>query len=89
MITKGIEPFLLERGYMVYVNGYTDNTGTPMLNEELSTKRALQVAKMLTNLGIDESSIIAKGWGEANMIAPNDTEEGQKKNRRVEIRMRR
>ena len=88
-IVKGIDPFLLDKGYVLYVNAYTDNTGTPMLNEELSDKRAQQVAGVLVKLGVDESSITAKGWGEANAIAPNDTEEGQKKNRRVEIRLRR
>ncbi len=89
-IYKAIEPFLLDsRGVMVYVNGFTDNTGNPMLNEELSTKRANLVAKVLVDMGIEDLSIIAKGWGEAKMIAPNDTEEGQKKNRRVEIVLRR
>lgn len=88
-VTKGIDPFLLENGYVIYVNGYTDNTGTPMLNEELSNKRANQVAKILVNLGVNEGVITAKGWGEANPIAPNDTEENQRKNRRVEVRLRR
>ena len=89
LIGKAIEPFLLDKSIMVYVNGYTDNTGTPMINEELSTKRAYMVAKALTNLGIEELSVIAKGWGEANTIASNETEEGQKRNRRVEIIIRR
>lgn len=88
-ITKGIDPFLLDHDYVLYVNGYTDNTGTPMINEELSTKRAQQVAKYLVGMGVDEMSVIAKGWGEANTIAPNDTEEGQRQNRRVEVRLRR
>lgn len=88
-ITKGIDPFLLEDGYMIYINGYTDNTGTPMLNEELSNKRANQVGKILMALGVSEAAIVAHGWGEANPIAPNDTEENQRKNRRVEVRLRR
>lgn len=88
-ISKGIDPFLLDHDYILYVNGYTDNTGTPMINEELSNKRAQQVAQVLTGMGVDEASVIAKGWGEANTIAPNDTEEGQRRNRRVEVRLRR
>ena len=56
-----------------------------MINEELSTKRANIIAKTLVSLGAEESYIRAKGWGEAKMIAPNTTEEGQRKNRRVEI----
>lgn len=84
-LQQAIDPFLLDKGLMLHVNGYTDNTGTPMLNEELSTKRANLVASWLVGLGIDELNIVAKGWGEAKMVAPNDTEENQKKNRRVEI----
>lgn len=88
-VVKGIDPFLLDKGYIVYVNAYTDNTGTPMINEELSNKRAQQVANVLIKIGVGEMSVVAKGWGEANAIAPNDTEEGQRKNRRVEVRLRR
>ncbi len=89
LLGRAIEPFLLDKGLTIYVNGFTDNTGTPMLNDELSTKRANMVSHALTAIGIEELSIIAKGWGEAKMIAPNDTEENQRKNRRVEIRLRR
>ena len=85
VLGAAIFPWLLDKGIVLYVNGYTDNTGNPMLNEELSTKRANLVAQALTGMGVDDLSIIAKGWGEAKMIAPNDNEEDQKKNRRVEI----
>ncbi len=89
VLGKGVDPFLLDHDYVLYVSAYTDNTGTPMINEELSNKRAQQVAKTLEGMGIDATQIIAKGWGEANPVAPNDTEEGQRKNRRVEVRLRR
>jgi outer membrane protein OmpA-like peptidoglycan-associated protein len=82
-------PWLEEKGIVVYVNAYTDNTGTPMINEGLSYKRAQTVAHEIISLGIDGSMVVAKGWGEANAIAPNDTEEGQRKNRRVEIILKR
>ncbi len=80
-----LEPYLLDKTVLIHVNGYTDNTGTPMINEELSNKRALIVAKEIIALGFDPDVVIAKGWGEAKMIAPNDTEENQRKNRRVEV----
>lgn len=84
-----MEPWLEEKGIVVYVNAYTDNTGTPMINEGLSYKRAAIIAREIALLGIPETSIEARGWGEANAIATNDTEEGRYKNRRVEIVLKR
>ena len=84
-----ISPWLEEKGIVIYVNAYTDNTGTPMINETLSFKRSEIVAKEIISMGIDESMVEPKGWGEANPIASNDTEEGRTKNRRVEIIVKR
>jgi OmpA family/WD40-like Beta Propeller Repeat len=86
VLRNAIGPWLDSRkAFIIYVNAYTDNTGTPMINEELSTKRAATIARILGSMGVDEGSIRAKGWGEAKMIATNETEEGQRQNRRVEI----
>ena len=74
---------------MVYVNGYTDNTGNPMLNENLSLVRAGLVSKEIMKMGVDELMINTHGWGEANTIEPNETVEGRDKNRRVEVIIRR
>jgi outer membrane protein OmpA-like peptidoglycan-associated protein len=84
-----ISPWLEEKGIVIYVNAYTDNTGTPMINETLSFKRSEIVAKEIISMGIDESMVEPKGWGEANPIASNDSEEGRSKNRRVEIIVKR
>lgn len=88
-IRQAIDPWVMEKGIVVMVNGYTDNTGTPMLNEQLSYARANLVAKQIMTMGIDELSIKSQGWGEAKTIAPNDTEEGRNENRRVEVTIRR
>jgi len=88
-VQAAISPWLEEKGIVVYVNAYTDNTGTPMINESLSFKRASIVAAEVVSLGLDESMVEPKGWGEANALAPNDTEEGRFKNRRVEIIIKR
>ncbi len=88
VLRSALEPLLSNKAMVVFVNAYTDNTGTPMINEELSYKRAGMVSKTITAFGIDDAQVQAKGWGEAKMIAPNDTEEGQRKNRRVEIIVR-
>lgn len=88
-IQKAIEPWMGEKGYTVLINGYTDNTGTPLLNEELSYMRAGLVAEEVQNYGIDEMNIRSQGWGEANPKASNDTEIGRNINRRVEVIIRR
>lgn len=54
-------------------------------NWELSTKRALSVARYLTKKGIPENLVQASGCGEYRPVAPNTTTAGKAKNRRVEI----
>ena len=88
-LQEAISPWMEEKGIVIYVSAYTDNSGTPLINEELSYKRAKQITSELVSLGLDEAGIVSKGYGEAKMIAPNDTEEGRRKNRRVEIMIRR
>lgn len=84
-LINAIMPWLYEKGIMWYVNGYTDNTGTPMLNEQLSYTRAGLVMEELTSYGIDPLHIQTRGWGEAAPVADNETESGRDANRRVEI----
>jgi len=83
-----ITPWLTTKNMTVFVNGYADTTGTPLKNEQLSYKRANLVTTELIELGIDKALIKTQGWGEANPIAPNSTEEGRSKNRRVEVIIR-
>ncbi len=89
VIAAAVRPWAFEKSFMLYVNAYTDNTGTPMINEELSYRRANQVFQYIQTFGIDEHMVRAKGWGESRMIATNETPEGQRQNRRVEIIIRR
>ncbi len=69
----------------VEIKGYTDNVGKSSYNLKLSQKRAKAVKIWLVKKGIDATRLIAKGYGEANPIATNKTEEGRKKNRRIEF----
>lgn len=48
-------------------------------------KRANSVKKFLTDAGIVESRIAAKGIGQTKPVADNKTPEGRQKNRRVEV----
>lgn len=69
----------------VGVEGHTDNTGTAPTNLTLSRQRAESVVKALTAQGIAASRLTPAGFGQANPIADNRTEEGRARNRRVEI----
>jgi len=89
MINRVLEPWTAEKGIVFFVNGYTDNTGTPMRNEELSTQRANLIAHEIKNKGFDEVNIRSRGYGEANPIKSNDTEDDRYINRRVEVVIRR
>lgn len=67
------------------INGYTDNIGPRKVNMDLSYYRAIAVKKYLVSKGISESRLIPNGYGPDNPIATNETEEGRRKNRRIEF----
>lgn len=73
--------------YKLMLSGYTDNTGDATFNTELSKKRAAAAKTYLINKGVAASRITSDGFGAANPVAPNDTPEGRKKNRRVEFKV--
>lgn len=89
VLQTAMEPWLQETNYTVIISGYTDNSGNPMLNEELSYLRANLVLNEISAMGVEPGTMDAKGWGEANPVAPNDTEENRNMNRRVEVVIRR
>ena len=75
------------------VNGYTDNAPIgPALqrmgvtsNQVLSQKRAETVMQYMISQGVRPELVSARGYGEADPIAPNTTPQGRAQNRRVEI----
>lgn len=67
------------------IQGHTDNQGSPEYNMDLSRRRAATVADYLKLFGIDPARLVAKGYGESQPVASNDTEDGRAKNRRVEL----
>jgi len=69
----------------IEVQGHTDNTGTPALNQTLSEKRAAGVAAYLIQNGIASSRITTKGYGQTAPKYSNDTEEGRSQNRNVQF----
>ncbi len=67
----------------IVVQGYTDSTGSDAINQKLSTARAKAVYDYLLGSGLKTLSIKYVGYGPANPVASNDTEEGRAANRRV------
>ncbi|OGS63683.1 MAG: hypothetical protein A3J79_02125, partial [Elusimicrobia bacterium RIFOXYB2_FULL_62_6] len=73
----------------VLVEGHTD--AARMLgkkfrsNRELSLMRAFSVINYLAADGFPAGRLSAYGYGEYRPLAPNDTEEGRGRNRRIEI----
>jgi OmpA-OmpF porin, OOP family len=69
------------------IAGHTDSVGSEAYNTLLSQQRADAVLKYLVQRGIEESRMSAVGYGELEPVAPNDTEDGRRSNRRVEFRI--
>jgi OOP family OmpA-OmpF porin len=69
----------------VELHGHTDSIGSDAYNLQLSQKRANAVRDYLVAKGISADRVTAKGMGEADPIASNETPEGRARNRRVEL----
>lgn len=76
----------------IRIEGHTDNVpiGAKLKdkfpsNWELSTSRATQVVRYLSDQGIDPEKLQAVGMSQYSPVAPNDTPEGKQRNRRIEI----
>lgn len=71
----------------IEIGGHTDSTGNERTNQVLSEKRANAVRNYLIGLGIPAYRILATGYGQHRPIAPNDSSEGRRKNRRTDFRI--
>jgi len=72
-------------GLEIVVEGYTDTTGSPRLNQVLSEERAKAVATFLMEQGMSANNVKSRGLGSSNPVADNSTAKGRQKNRRVDI----
>ncbi|HEX6120769.1 MAG TPA: peptidoglycan -binding protein [Dongiaceae bacterium] len=76
--------------WVLRVDGHTDDRpiSSPEFpsNWELSTARAVAVVKYLASRGIPADRLAAAGFGEFRPIDTSGTEEGRRKNRRIEIK---
>lgn len=73
------------------VEGHTDDvpisTERFPSNWELSTARALSVVRLLVDRGVPPANLSGAGYGEHQPVASNETAEGRRRNRRIEIVM--
>lgn len=72
----------------VVIIGYTDSTGDPARNKDLSFSRANSVKDYLTRKGISGDRIQEiKGLGSENPVGDNNTVQGRASNRRTEVKL--
>ncbi len=71
----------------VEISGYTDAMGPEQYNLELSRRRANAVARYLTEHGVGKNRLAIKFFGESNPVDTNETDDGRRKNRRVEFKI--
>ena len=71
----------------VTVKGYTDTVGNYHYNLKVSEFRANIVKTYLVGRGVPADRITARGLGPADPLASNDTLEGRRRNRRVEMEL--
>lgn len=70
---------------IVEIHGHTDNIGSETYNQSLSLMRAEAVKEVFLNQGISLNNINTFGHSFNQPIADNQTEEGRKTNRRIEL----
>lgn len=70
-------------GMAIEVSGHTDNLGDPALNFRLSEARANAVRLALIAAGVNGTALTARGYGDSQPVASNDTEHGRFRNRRI------
>ncbi len=73
--------------FNVEIAGHTDSTGSAEYNESLSDKRAASVRQYLIDQGVAADRLSARGYGELDPVASNESSSGRAMNRRVEFRV--
>jgi OmpA-OmpF porin, OOP family len=70
----------------VTIEGHTDSVGTDTANQTLSQARARAVREFFAAAATLESlTFDSRGYGESRPVAPNDTDAGRARNRRVAL----
>ena len=77
-------PNLLEK-YDIHLISHTDPIGGKEYNEWLSKMRSAAVEELLIRKPVPEHKISIKDWGLENAVYRNDTYNGMRLNRRVDV----
>lgn len=71
----------------VTIEAHTDNSGSDSYNEVLSATRAASIRNYLVDIGISQSIVSDKAFGESLALTSNLTEKGRAMNRRAHVRL--
>jgi outer membrane protein OmpA-like peptidoglycan-associated protein len=74
-------------GYLIELQGFTDDRGAANYNDALSQRRAEAALRYLVSKNVPLFRVSIVGLGEANPVAENKTRAGRDQNRRVEVRV--
>jgi OOP family OmpA-OmpF porin len=84
LLAKAAAPMKqLRAGTVIEIGGHTDTSGNSAANMTLSQQRAEAVRTTLIDLGVPADMLSAKGYGDTQPVASNDTAEGRFQNRRI------
>jgi outer membrane protein OmpA-like peptidoglycan-associated protein len=85
---NGVAKILVEYpNTSLVIEGHTDSTGSDRTNQILSERRAEAVRQYLVSRGVAPGRAISRGLGERQPLCSNDTVEGRRCNRRVDIQI--
>ncbi|KTD18014.1 flagellar protein MotY [Legionella jordanis] len=71
----------------IRIAGYTDDTGRKSYNNAISELRAKAIASFLASHGLSEERLSVTWYGIKDPVAPNDSDEGRKMNRRAIVKI--
>lgn len=85
ILNIGVALLVRDQSLGIRVTGHTDSVGPADFNQRLSEARAQSAVEYMLAAGVDPARLVARGRGEEEPIASNDTDEGRASNRRVEF----
>ena len=94
-IQESVKPLLNEiylflkdnSSIVVEIGGHTNNLPPDEYCDQLSTARARAVAEYMVGKGISSERVFYKGYGKRKPLFTNRTEDGRRRNQRVEIKI--